>query len=73
VPDQELSQLFEPFYSRKPQGTGLGLAIVRRTVEAHGGRIVAERRREGGLRFDIDLPLGATPREDHEGIDPGRR
>jgi signal transduction histidine kinase len=73
VADEELGRLFEPFYSRKPQGTGLGLAIVRRTVEAHGGRIVAERRREGGLRFDIDLPLGATPREDHEGIDPGRR
>jgi signal transduction histidine kinase len=73
VPDEELTQLFEPFYSRKPQGTGLGLAIVRRTVEAHGGRISAEHRPGGGLCFDVDLPLGAARWESDEAFDPGRR
>jgi signal transduction histidine kinase len=73
VPPEELPRLFEPFYSRKTQGTGLGLAIVRRTVEAHGGRIAARPRQDGGLRFDIDLPLGATPKESDESIDSGRR
>ena len=39
IEEDELGQLFEPFYSTKPGGSGLGLAMVYRIVEAHGGRI----------------------------------
>ncbi len=56
VPADAVPHLFEPFFSLKPTGTGLGLAIARRTVEAHGGRIVAATEAGGGMRFEITLP-----------------
>jgi signal transduction histidine kinase len=59
VPQDALPRLFEPFFSLKPHGTGLGLAIAKRTIEAHGGRIVAAPGAVAGLRFRIELPRGA--------------
>lgn len=62
VPEEELSYLFERFYrvdksrSKKTGGMGIGLSITRAIVEKHGGRIYAENREEGGLRFSIKLP-----------------
>ncbi|MBX6754168.1 MAG: hypothetical protein IRY86_08045, partial [Thermorudis peleae] len=44
----------------RPQGTGLGLAIARQLVQAHGGTIRAENRREGGARFAMTLPIAAS-------------
>jgi len=42
-------------------GVGLGLAICRAIVEAHGGAIRAENRRERGARFVFSLPRGNPP------------
>jgi signal transduction histidine kinase len=56
-PAATLPQLFEPFFSRKPNGTGLGLAIAKRTVDAHGGRIAAASQSGAGMTFEIELPL----------------
>jgi signal transduction histidine kinase len=57
---EDLPRLFEPFFSRKGTGTGLGLAIAKRTIDAHGGRIVAAGRPGDGMTFSIDLPLSKT-------------
>lgn len=60
----ELNDVFERFWradesrARETGGSGLGLAIARQLVEAHGGRIHAENRREGGARFIFSLPRG---------------
>ena len=65
VPAAALPHLFDPFYrvaggERRPAGLGLGLAVAKGLIEAHGGRIWAEHRPEGGLRFTFSLPLPAV-------------
>jgi len=52
-------RIFEKFYrgySQGIQGAGLGLAICRSVIQAHGGRIWAERRPDGGAVFQFTLP-----------------
>jgi len=53
----KLKTVFEPFFTTKAHGMGMGLSIARTIVEAHGGRIWAENRAEGGAVFRINLPL----------------
>ena len=62
VPDDELANLFRPFYrvgedrTRSTGGTGLGLAIAERAVKAHKGRITAVNY-NGGLQVKIELDV----------------
>ena len=60
VPDEE-NKLFEKFYRGRmlatDRGMGLGLAICRSIVKAHGGKIWAENRPDGGASFRFSLPL----------------
>ena len=53
-------QLFEAFYTTKPQGLGLGLSISKSIVTAHGGRLRATTRRGGGAAFLVTLPALPT-------------
>ncbi len=53
----DLNNVFNPFFTTKPQGMGMGLAIVRTIVEAHHGQISAENQLSGGALFTIRLPI----------------
>lgn len=67
VPAENLETIFQRFYTSRPKGaafggnSGLGLSIARQIVEAHGGEIYAENRRDEagrilGARFTVALP-----------------
>jgi two-component system sensor histidine kinase KdpD len=62
IPASSLPHLFDPFVRvnlgrPRPKGLGLGLAVAKGLVEAHGGRIWAENRQQGGALFVMTLPL----------------
>ena len=55
LPPEKADQIFNAFFTTKPQGTGLGLAITRSIVEAHGGRVWAVTNSERGTTFHFTL------------------
>jgi PAS domain S-box-containing protein len=59
VAPEELSRLFDAFYTTKPHGLGLGLSIARSIVEAHSGRIEAVNNDGSGATFRVALPIRA--------------
>jgi PAS domain S-box-containing protein len=75
IPREELESIFEKFMQSSRTrsnagGTGLGLAICREIVAAHGGRIWAENREEGGSRFMFVLPVARTGAPGDAGAEP---
>jgi signal transduction histidine kinase len=57
IPEDELKNIFEPFFTSKTEGMGMGLSIARSIVEAHNGRIWADNSPGGGALFRTRLPL----------------
>ena len=56
---QHLEQVFEAFYTTKPDGIGIGLSISRSIVEAHGGRLWSSASEPHGAVFRLTLPITA--------------
>lgn len=61
VVSDEINKLFEKFYRGRmlatQRGLGLGLAICQHIIEAHGGKMWVENRKDGGASFRFTLPL----------------
>lgn len=53
----DISKVFEPYFSTKETGTGLGLAIVKKAVDDHGGSISVVSKEGSGTTFTIILPV----------------
>jgi PAS domain S-box-containing protein len=56
----DMTKLFDSFFTSKAHGLGLGLSISRTIIEAHGGRIWAENKSDGGATFRFTLPIATA-------------
>ena len=63
VPAEKLDQIFNPFFTSKPEGTGMGLTISRSIIQAHGGSLCAIPNDGRGATFQFTLPVEATAHE----------
>jgi len=56
-------QIFDAFYTTRPEGLGMGLVIARSVIRAHSGKLEVEPLLPSGTAFIIHLPYG----EEHPG------
>ena len=52
-----IDRIFEPLGTWKANGTGMGLAICNKIIQAHGGRMFAKNRTNGGSRVGFVIPV----------------
>jgi len=57
ISPENLSRVFEPYFTTKSGGSGLGLLIVRRIIREHGGELALESKEGKGLTLTIRLPI----------------
>jgi len=60
LPDGRADEVFNAFFTTKPQGSGMGLAISRSIVESHGGRLWATSHDGRGATFHFTLPTAVV-------------
>lgn len=64
IAEEEVTKVFEPFYTTKENGLGLGMPYARKIIEQHGGTISLNSRLGEGTTIHIDLPAALR-----EGVD----
>jgi len=57
IQEEDMKNIFNPFFTTKTQGTGLGLAVTHKIIQEHDGKIKVESKGGGGTAFRIYLPL----------------
>ena len=57
ISEDQLTNIFNPFFTTRKGGTGLGLPAVRRIARAHGGRVEVSSAPGKGSTFSIHLPM----------------
>jgi len=60
IEEEDLSKIFNPFFTKKDMGTGLGLSIAYKIIEEHQGRIIVRSEKGKGTVFTIELPSNNT-------------
>ncbi|MEO0138118.1 MAG: HAMP domain-containing sensor histidine kinase [candidate division WOR-3 bacterium] len=57
IPQEEIPNIFSPFYSSKKDGVGLGLALVKKVIDLHEGKITVRSELSKGTEFVIRIPI----------------
>ena len=70
IPKDIIARIFDPFFTTKPKenkneetmptGTGIGLRFCKSTIEAYGGSITVDEKREKGACFTVKIPLAKS-------------
>jgi PAS domain S-box-containing protein len=60
INQEDLEQVFEPFFTKKTKGTGLGLTICRELVKLHGGSVEIHSKPGSGTTVTVTLPARRT-------------
>jgi CheY-like chemotaxis protein len=60
IAPEQMSKIFDPYFSTKDEGTGLGLATAHSVITQHGGIITVESRLGQGTTFTVYLPAITT-------------
>jgi signal transduction histidine kinase len=55
--NETMNNMYNPFFTTKPNGTGLGLSIVYQIILEHGGQITVDSELDKGTTFRILLPV----------------
>jgi signal transduction histidine kinase len=63
IPADNLSHLFDPFFTTRPGGMGLGLTVCRTIASAHHGKLWAENNPDRGASFHFVVPWRPQPRQ----------
>lgn len=56
IQGEDLSHIFDPYFTTKSSGTGIGLAVAHNIIKAHGGRVHVESEPGSGTQFTVFLP-----------------
>lgn len=56
ISEEELSKVFQAYYTTKEEGHGLGMMIVQRIMREHGGQITIESRKDVGTAISLQFP-----------------
>ena len=72
ISQENLDQLFNPFFTTKPegQGTGLGLSITYGIIQEHGGQIQVSSTPGEGSVFELALPIYGLDDQQHTAAQP---
>ena len=54
---EDLSRVFDPYFTTKRTGSGLGLAIAKNIIEGMGGSVALESQPGAGTEIRVELPL----------------
>ncbi|MFC1536125.1 PAS domain-containing sensor histidine kinase, partial [Candidatus Neomarinimicrobiota bacterium] len=57
INEQDIDEIFNPYFTKSQGGTGLGLAIVKRIIENHGGSINVNSQIDVGTTFNLSFPI----------------
>jgi PAS domain S-box-containing protein len=59
IPPEQITRIFDPYFTTKKTGSGLGLAVAYSIMKGHGGRITVDSEPGKGSTFQLELPAAA--------------